>query len=402
MFSTLLISIVPLFGALAEPNVPLSAQPLQRKAGRVDVAEDVKGIFVRQKGKKRYSFVEWKSEETVVNILGGSRAAGGGELHFAPGTYTFENGMIIYRIPNLTITGSPGVVLEFADGPDVLPLTLKAAKKGDTSLFLDRAEGLRPGWRYELYAPNLDATRVLEFLVESVDGNEVHLGQPVHFMPHVKRIPRGSRVVSKLNMFRVERSANFVLKNLTVDGKKRGPVRGHTTYCGVYATGFYHAGERPRTLGLTVTGCTFRNLQGRGICAYGLGDILLEGNALYDIRAQAIEIDHYSSGVVINNFIDGAETGILFNDAFESLAEGNVLRNCGTGIAIMRIFPEDWVNTGNVVRDNRIGPGCKRGVDLIDRLFEGVTGNTVRGNVFVGMPRETWLFGGEGNTIGKR
>jgi hypothetical protein len=394
--SLLLIAPSPGGGA-PEPFTPLFEEaPVQASAD-----EDMRGLFVRKKGDKRYHFMKWKPEEAMIHALGSLMLAGGGELHFAPGTYRFERGINIYRIPDLTISGSPGVVLEFADGPKVQPLTLKPAKVGDMSLFIDRTEMFESKKWYELYAPNLDATRVLEFLVDSVEGNEVHLLRPVHFMPHVEEIPPGSRVVAQINMFRVQQSPNFTVKNLTMDGRGRGPFRGHTTWCGVYASGLYKKGERPQTLGVTVTGCSIKNFQGRGICVYGAGDVLIEGNALHDIRAQGIEIDHYSAGRVINNLIDGAETGILFNDAFESLAEGNVLRNCPTGIAIMRIFPEDWVNTGNIVRDNRIGPGCRRGVDLIDRLFDGIEGNVVRGNAFFGIEDDYRVLGGEGNTVGR-
>jgi hypothetical protein len=364
-----------------------------------DMGEDPRGVFVRRKGKERFRFTEWTSEEMLVRIFENLRTWQGGELHFAPGTYTFERGIDISGIPDLTISGSPAVVLQFADGPKVTPLMLEAAKEGDTTLRVDSTEGLKEGWWYELYAPDLDATRVLEFKIVSIDGQLVHMKNPVSFMPHVSEIPAKTRVFSQINMFRIRKCPRFKLANVTVDGRTRGPVRGHTTYCGVYANGDYHVGERPRTSGFTVTGCTFKNLQGRGFCAYGLGGILIEGNVFQDIRAQAIEIDHFSSGHVINNLVDGAEIGVLLNDAFESLVEGNVLRGCGTGVGFLRIFPQEWVNTGNVVRDNHVGPGCRKGVEFIDRVFDGLAGNTVQGMRFVDLPEERQIIGHEGNTV---
>jgi len=398
----LLAAMAPVLTVSYAVAPPASTQVESRRPDDTQPDEDPRGVFVRRKGRERFRFIEWTSEHMLGRLFEHLRVWQGGELHFAPGTYTFEQGIDISNIPDLTISGSPGVVLQFADGPDVTPLTLAAAEVGDMTLRVDRSEGLQAGWSYELYAPDLDATRVLEFKVASIEGQVVHLTAPVAFMSHVTEIPARSRVFSQINMFRIRKCPRFTLANLTVDGRKRGPVRGHTTYCGVYANGDYHVGERPRTSGFVVTGCTFRNLQGRGFCGYGLGGVRIAGNAFHDIRAQAIEIDHFSSGHVINNFIDGAEVGVLLNDAFESIVEGNTLINCGVGIGILRVFPQEWVNIGNVVRDNRIGPGCNKGVELVDRVFDGLSGNTVQGMRFVGIPEERQVIGGEGNTVEQR
>ena len=125
-------------------------------------------------------------------------------------------------------------------------------------------------------------------------------------------------------------------------------------------------------------------------------DVLIEGNYFEHIRAQAIEIDHFASGHVKGNVVNGAEIGVMINDAYESVVEGNVLRHCQDGVRFREIYDDDWVNTGNIVRDNFIGPGYRYGVYF---QFEGCTDNLVEGNVFVGFKDTARVFGGEGNVI---
>ena len=214
-------------------------------------------------------------------------------------------------------------------------------------------------------------------------------------MPHVKEIPSDCRVLEEVNGFQIKRCPGITIQNLTLDGHGRGDVRGHTIYSGIINTGLYRERRRPTTVGMTVRGCTFRGLMGRGIAFYGVAGARIEGNSFHRIRAQAIEIDHFSSGHVLNNHVDGAEVGVTINDAFESLVEGNVLRNCRYGIRFMDVISADWVNTGNVVRDNQIGPGCKLGVEFRDPM----QGNVVRGNRFLGLAKKDRVVNAEGNTV---
>jgi hypothetical protein len=358
------------------------------------------GVFFRKHGASRYRFVAWKSEESVNRVFAAMRQWGGGEVHFAPGTYTLELGFEAFRVPNLTVSGSPGVVLQFAHGPVEPPRTLRPVEEGDTNIVVDRADGLRAGRPYQLYSPKRSGARVLDFEIESIEGDTLHLRRPVAFMPMVSEIPAGSQVLLELNAFRFRECPGLVIENLTIDGRGRGPVRGHTLYCGVYATGRYRAGERPTTRGMTVRGCTFKNLMGRGVCAYGIADVVVEDSTFLDIHAQAIEIDHYSSGYVARNHVRGAEVGVMLNDAFESVVEGNVLSGCRKeAVKVLRIFPEDWVNTGNVVRDNRIGPDNRSGVVIGSDIDVPITGNSVLGNHFVGLEPELRVVAPEGNEV---
>jgi hypothetical protein len=150
----------------------------------------------------------------------------------------------------------------------------------------------------------------------------------------------------------------------------------------VIAIGDYRVGRRPRIFGLTVRGCTFRGLMGRGIAFYGLDEARIENNYFTEIRAQAIEVDHFASGHVLFNYVNRAQSGVTLNDCFESLVEGNVLTHCDFGVYFMKVFDHRWVNTTNRVLNNTFGPGCVRAVVYRD---PGIEGNKVRGNRFVGV-----------------
>ena len=366
-------------------------------APRAPRAVDERGVYVRLAGEETPEFVPWSSEATVDRQLRRLRDAGGGELRFAPGTYPVLRGFTVPRLQDVTISGSPGTELVFKREPPT-PLTLTAVEEGDRTIKVDRTESLYAGVGYQLYAPYLDTTRVLEFRIESIDGQDVRLEEPVKYLPRQTSIPAGSRVLMTCNFFRVMGSSRVVIEDLTMDGRGRGDVRGHTLYGGVYASGLVQH-ERPTISGLTVRNCTFRGLKGRGIAVYGLADVLIEDCEFRDITAQAIEIDHYSSGRVVGNLVDGAEVGVMLNDCFETVVEGNELRNCLTAVRLLRIFGEDWVNTGNVVRGNRIGPGNRRGVVFEDEVSTGLTGNYVIENHFVGQGPKSRFVDAEGNTV---
>jgi hypothetical protein len=379
---------------LALPVSLLAASCTSRAPEPVPVK---RGVYVRLAGEETSTFYKWFSERTVNRQLRRLREAGGGELTFAPGTYRVLRGFIVPQVPNLSISGSPGTELVFMPEP-ATPLTVQAVLEGDHAIRVDRAEGLYPGWEYQLYAPDLDTTRVLEFRIEAIEGNDLILSEPVKFLPRQDSIPVGSRVLVTSNFFKVLGSPGLVIENLILDGRGRGDVRGHTLYGGVYATGLLqHA--RPEVHGLTIRNCTFRGLKGRGVAVYGLADVLVEHCEFHDITAQAIEIDHYSSGRVADNLVDGAEVGVMLNDCFETVVEDNELRNCLTAVRLLRIFDEEWINVGNVVRHNRIGRGNRRGVVFEDEVSSGLCGNYVLENHFIGQGPKSRVIDAEGNTV---
>ncbi len=354
------------------------------------------GIFFKKPNAKRFEFFPWESEETLNGLIWDIKYKPGAEIVFAPGIYVIEQRIFVNEVPDLRMSGMPGTRLVFAAGPDKTDTNTNPINRGDTFIHVEHPERFKVDWRYQLYKADGRGDRVLEFVVKSVLEDRLELTLPAHFMPHVKEIPSGCQIMEELNFFRVRRCPNFVLENLEMDGLNRGGIRGHTNYCGIYATGLYKEHERPTTLGFEIRGCRFKNLKGRGLVFYGMGDVLIENNYFENIRAQAMEIDHFSSGHIRNNYVNGAEVGVMVNDAFESIVEGNVLTNCGHGVRFLMVYPDDWVNTGNIIRDNRIGPGCKAGVHFFSK---GLSQNVVTGNTFIGFKNEHKVINGAGNTI---
>lgn len=375
-----------------------SAELATDVAGAPETAGAGRGLYVRRLGKQRFRFEPWVSEDEANRIFRTMRRFGGGEVHFAPGTYEVEQGFYLSHTPGLTISGSPGTLFEFAPPPEFVPLTTREILAGDTSIEVDDATNLRVGWDYQLYAQGRDSSRVLEFTIASIEGQRVELTGPVKYMPMITEIPAGARVLEELNFFEVFSCPDIVFEGLTMDGKDRGTVRGHTLYGGIYASGMNPGQERPTISGLTVRACTFRNLRGRAVAAYGVADVLVTRSTFRDIFAQAIEIDHFSSGTVVGNLVDGAEVGVMLNDCFDSMVEANVFLRCTFGVRFLRIFPQEWVNHGNTVRDNRFG-FCEHGVVFNDNLLDGVVGNYVLDNHFVGIPPLERVVNGRGNVV---
>lgn len=360
-----------------------------------DVPE--RGFYVRGQETDRFRFVKWESEETINKALDFlKRKEGSCAIQFAPGDYEIESRIFVNEVQNLTISGIPGVRLHFADGPNKTTAMRKAAEAGSATIEVEHPERLVIGRRYQVYREDGRWDRILEFEVKEVVDGVVHLRHPVHFFPHVKEVPVGSQVMAEMTFFRVRQSPGFTLQGIYMDGRHRGGIRGHTTYCGVHANGLYKAHQRATHTGFTVRNCTFKNLKGRGVVFYGLGEGLVENNEFEFITAQAIEIDHFSQGIIRGNHVNGAEVGVMVNDAYESIVEGNVLRNCGHGVRFLEIYDDPWVNSGNIIRDNVIGPGCAAGVHFFS---EGMNDNLITGNHFLGLGDKYKVVNGEGNQI---
>ncbi|QDV05132.1 hypothetical protein Poly30_06270 [Planctomycetes bacterium Poly30] len=382
----------------AEPESPYPPGDLDR---------ETPGFFLRGHADDRFRFVPWASERTLTEALArlpkvapedrdGPRA----EVRMAPGRYIIEQQIVIDSVHRLTVTGDESARFVFADGPNTTTFLGAPANVGDLVLRVDHPERIREGFNYQVYAASNRGDRMLEFSVLAVKDELVYLTRPVQYMPHVREIPAGSQVVEEVNFFRARKCRDLILQGLHCDGRHRGGTRTHTTYCGVYYTGLYVPGKRATTKGLIVRNCSFKNLKGRGVVFYGAEDVLIEGNYFEHIRAQAIEIDHFASGRVRGNVVNGAEVGVMVNDAYESVVEGNVLRYCLDGVRFLEIFDDDWVNSGNIVRDNLIGPGLTSGNSSGVNFFnEGMVDNVVQGNVFVGLKDARRVVRGEGNVI---
>lgn len=356
------------------------------------------GFLVRRPGQERFEFFSWLGERSLNwELTRMMRKEGDCEIRILPGRYVIEQRIFVNEVNNLTITGGPGVEFVFADGPDMTTTTVASIAKGDLTLKVAHPERMRKGFHYQLYQPDWRNDRQLEFQCKDIKDGVIHLQRPVHFMPHIKNdIKPGSIVMEEVNFFRVRRSPNFTLQGIAFDGRQRGGTRTHTTYCGVYATGNYKSHERATTHGLTIRNCSFKNLKGRGTVFYGMDEVLIEGNYYENIRAQAIEIDHFSSGHIKGNVVNGAEVGVMVNDAYESIVEGNVLTHCSHGVRFLEVYKDEWVNSGNIIRDNIFGPGTRAGVFFFN---EGMTDNVITGNFFEGVVDKFRVVNGEGNQV---
>ena len=94
---------------------------------------------------------------------------------------------------------------------------------------------------------------------------------------------------------------------------------------------------------------------------------LIENNYFTQIRAQAIEVDHFASGHVLLNSVSGAQSGVTLNDSFESLVEGNSLAHCDFGVYFMKVFDQRWVNTTNRVFNNTEGIRAHIATDVVGK-----------------------------------
>lgn len=398
----LALSVLVALGLSVSCGEPSEDTPKQAKADPEAMAPDLTnvgnglGLFVRSPGAKVTQYYEWESEETFNAVARRARNKPGLHIHFAPGDYTIHKRLVLHVIPDAVISGAPGARLVFADGPDVVGRNLDSIEKGAAFITVDHPEAFKAGHRYQAYKPNGKGDRQLEFEVEEIAEGRLKLKSPAKFFPHVVAIGANYQIVEELNFFHVLSCPNLTIRNIEMDGRNRGGIRGHTTYCGIYASGMHHGDARPEVIGLHVQGCTFKNLMGRGLVFYGIAGALIEDNYFEQIRAQAIEIDHISSGIVRNNYVNGAETGVMLNDAFESVVEGNTMIQCGNGVRFLKIYPHDWVNKGNQIRGNRIGPGCRSGIEFSN---DGMTDNVVIHNVFIGMTDQARVTNGAHNII---
>lgn len=358
------------------------------------------GIFVKDPGATDYRFVPWKSDQTFNSVTYRARNKPGLHIVFAPGEYEIQSRLDLHFNPDARISGGPRTRLVFPMGPDMIGFNTKAIEAGDTQVIVSHPELFKANARYQAYLANGRMDRQVEITVGAVDvkNMRVTLKEAVRFLPHVKKtgLPAGLQFMEELNFFHVLKCPNLVIEDLEMDGRDRGGIRGHTIYSGIYASGMHHKEGKPETDGFHVRGCTFKNLKGRGVVFYGMSGALIENNYFEHIRAQAIEIDHISSGVIRNNYVNGAETGVMVNDAYDSLVECNTFVNCENGVRFLKVYPQEWVNQHNTVKSNRIGPGCRIGVEFSNA---GPINNTVTGNTFIGLEDDKRVKGGEGNTI---
>lgn len=357
-------------------------------------ATDARGVFVRTAGEADATFVPWTGEAGVQAQIDRLSEAGGGEVIFAAGDYELETGFRVTRARDLRIAGSGAATtrLHFAPEPEVRPTLIEDARIWSRTLRVADAGSMREGRGYQLYKADLKGDRILEFVVDRIEGDTLTLRAPIHFMGHVKEIPAGSVVIDEINAFALRSSERVTIEGFEIDGRDRGDVHGHTTYCGIYAVGVHKPRALPESSGLVVRGCHIHGLKGRGVCVYSMKDVLVEGNHIHGIDAQAVEIDHFAQGVVRVNTIEDAAVGVALNDAYSSIVEMNTLRDCALGVGFVKHFDDAEFNVDSSVRANLM-VACGRGV----HAQNGVAGNRIVGNRFAQMEESLWVRQEGGN-----
>ncbi len=343
------------------------------------------------------TFMPWKSMETINNAILKLRKANGGRILWMPGTYEIPQPIEIWDGKDIQIEGMPGSILTFPPAPKSNATLAMDLVEGSNTILVENPELLHLNWRYQLYSSDGTGDRLLEFRVTGIEGNTIKIHPTIRFMRHVESVSKGCILIEHANFFELNRSHNITVRGLTMDGGSRGSVAGHTTYCGIIAAGLAQKSKRPLSQGLTIQDCTFRDLKGRGVAIYKTAGVMIKNCHFQGIAAQALEIDHYSTGVVTTNLIEDSMAGVTLNDAFDTEVTFNTIRNCSQSISLYKHFNDNWVNTGHLISSNHIAP--KQGRPGI--LFhQPMTSNRIEGNYFLDCPKELWVQGAKGNLVG--
>ena len=182
-------------------------------------ATDARGVFVRIAGKpRRPSSPGPARRRSRLTSTGSARPVG--EVVFAAGDYELETGFRITRARDLRIAGSGAGTtrLHFAPEPTVRPTLIEDARIWSKTLRVADAGSMREGRGYQLYKADLKGDRILEFVVDRIEGDTPTLRAPIHFMGHVKEIPAGSVVIDEINAFALRSCERVTIESLEIDG----------------------------------------------------------------------------------------------------------------------------------------------------------------------------------------
>lgn len=320
-------------------------------------------IFWQKIGDSSLNQTVWESTKTINDLVIDLQDSGG-VIYFSSGDYYIDSEIQIFDISNLQIKGYQAT-LKFPDGPVAhVALTLEA-REGDFELFVEDTGFFEVGKEYQIYASNKKGDRLLEFVVTKIKDNSIVIGTPVKYMAHVSQIPAGSLVYKTLNFIKLKDSDNIGISGLVLDGQNFGEIRGHTMYCGIFFQNVYStykdlsennidAIKSDLTKNFTVNNMVFKNLIGRALAIYAVKNVMIKDNYAENIAVEAFELDHFSSGSIINNQIKKAQVGIQLDDAYDSMVSDNFIENTDIAINIYGHFDDSWLNTGHQINDNHI------------------------------------------------
>jgi len=278
-------------------------------------------------------------------------------LYFSPGIYEIDSPLTVVGKNNVQIIGSPGTRLVF---PRTLPPSArltKNVKPGDKIIYVNNPDFFEKNSSYEAFRPDKKGGFQLEFRVVKVGSHFVEIATPAYYMGHVGSIPKGCLIYKRNNFLEIVLSNNIEISGFAFDGVNLGEVHGHLNYCGILVRNSHHDARRdkaPHFKNFSVQDCSFENLKGRGIAVYATDNVTIKNCTARNIGAEVFEIDHMSSGVIMNNAVYDSHIAIQLNDAYNSVVQGNRIKNSKYGITVFSIFKDNWVNINNKILDNNI------------------------------------------------
>jgi hypothetical protein len=311
------------------------------------------------RNKQRKVSLRWKSTGTFEKMIKGIRndCKGLTTLYFSPGIYEIDSPLTVVGKNNVQIIGSPGTRLVF---PRTLPPSAKLTKEvkpGDKRIYVNRPGLFEKNLSYEAFRPDKKGGFQLEFAVVKVGNHFVEIAPPAYYMSHVRSIPKGCLIYKRYNFFEIVLSNNIGISGFAFDGMNLGEVHGHLNYCGILVRNSHHDARRdksPRFRNFSVQDCSFENLKGRGVAVYATDNVTIKNCTAKNIGAEVFEIDHMSSGVIMDNAVYDSHIAIQLNDAYNSVVQGNRIENSKYGITVFSIFEDSWVNIDNKILDNDI------------------------------------------------
>jgi hypothetical protein len=322
-----------------------------------EVLQDSLMVYVFRDGEKVVKH-PWKSTETFNKIIADIRKDDSEltSIYFSPGEYIVDSEIVIYKVDNIEIIGSLGTKLVFPDGELPEVKLIKEAKAGDKNIFVNNLSFFEKNKNYQGFKEKKSAF-ILEFNVKSVADKFIETRNPIYLMGHVNNIPKGTLIYKQLNFFLISNSNNITIANIEFDGKNIGDVVGHLLYCGIIVRNPYRnkgGNIKPLFGKFKVNNCKFVNLKGRAVAVYGADDVVIENNFAKNISYETFELDHMSSGEIVNNEIIDSLLAIQLNDAFNSLVKNNKINNTSFGVMLLSHFQDDWLNINNRIVNNTI------------------------------------------------
>ena len=322
------------------------------------VLEDKLSLHLYRNNKRKGSF-RWDSARTFEKMIKGVRNDRKGltTIYFSPGIYEIESPLKVFAKNNVQIIGAPGTRLVFPKTPPPAAKLTKEVKPGDKRIYVNRPGFFEKNMSYEAFRPDKKGGFQLEFRVVKVGSHFVEIARPVYYMSHVCSIPKGLLIYKRHNFFEIKSSNNVQVSGLKFDGLNVGEVHGHLNYCGILVRNSHHEARRngsPRFSNFSVQDCSFENLKGRGIAVYATAHVTIKNCTAKNIGAEVFEIDHMCSGVIMNNAVYDSHIAIQLNDAYNSVVQGNRIKNSKYGITVFSIFKDNWVNIDNKILDNDI------------------------------------------------